>query len=95
MVVVRGLDVHGKPQRLRAYDYLARIFQHEIDHLEGVLFIDRVSDPSKIHRIGDEAGGPEAGGPEAGDQEAGDGKERSAEHAEATALLSREKLSMG
>jgi peptide deformylase len=54
MVVVRGLDAHGKPQRVRAYDYLARIFQHEIDHLEGVLFIDRVSEPSKIHKITDE-----------------------------------------
>ena len=51
MVVVRGQDAFGKPQRVRAYDYLARIFQHEIDHLDGVLFIDRVSDPSKIHKI--------------------------------------------
>lgn len=51
MVVVRGLDAYGKPQRVRAYDYLARIFQHEIDHLDGVLFIDRVADPSKIHKI--------------------------------------------
>ncbi len=57
MVVVRGLDAHGKPQRVRAYDYLARIFQHEIDHLEGVLFIDRVSEPSKIHKITDEDNG--------------------------------------
>jgi len=57
MVVVRGLDAHGKPQRVRAYDYLARIFQHEIDHLEGVLFIDRVSEPSKIHKITDEDSG--------------------------------------
>lgn len=51
MVVVRGQDAYGKPQRVRAKDYLARIFQHEIDHLDGVLFIDRVEDPSKIHRI--------------------------------------------
>ena len=57
MVVVRGLDAHGKPQRVRANDYLARIFQHEIDHLEGVLFIDRVSEPSKIHKITDEDDG--------------------------------------
>ena len=51
MVVVRGQDARGKPQRVRAKDYLARIFQHEIDHLEGVLFIDRVEDPSRIHKI--------------------------------------------
>jgi peptide deformylase len=78
MVVVRGLDVHGKPQRVRAYDYLARIFQHEIDHLEGVLFIDRVTEPSKIHKIGEE-----------------DVEEGNAEHREATALLQREKMSIG
>jgi peptide deformylase len=53
-IVVRGQDVHGKPQRARVSDYLARIFQHEIDHLDGVLFIDRVTDPSKIHKITEE-----------------------------------------
>jgi peptide deformylase len=51
MVVVRGQDARGKPQRVRAKDYLARIFQHEIDHLDGVLFIDRVEDPSMIHKV--------------------------------------------
>ncbi len=51
MVIVRGQDALGKPQKVRAYDYLARIFQHEIDHLDGVLFIDRVDDPAKIHKI--------------------------------------------
>jgi peptide deformylase len=50
-IVVRGQDVYGKPQRIKAYDYLARIFQHEMDHLEGVLFIDRVTDPAKIRKI--------------------------------------------
>ncbi len=51
MIVVRGQDAYGKPQKVRAYDYLARIFQHEIDHLDGVLFIDRVSEPAKIRKI--------------------------------------------
>ncbi len=50
-IVIRGQDAQGRPLRLKARDYLARIFQHEIDHLEGVLFIDRVTDPSKIRRI--------------------------------------------
>jgi peptide deformylase len=60
MVVVRGQDARGKPQRVRAKDYLARVFQHEIDHLDGVLFIDRVEDPSKIHKITpEEAAEPE------------------------------------
>lgn len=42
-VTVRGLDRNGNPFRLKARDWLARIFQHEIDHLDGVLFIDRAS----------------------------------------------------
>lgn len=50
-IVVRGQDAYGKPQRVKAYDYLARVLQHEIDHLEGVLFIDRVTDPAKIRKI--------------------------------------------
>jgi peptide deformylase len=51
MVIVRGQDVRGKPQKVRAYDYLARILQHEIDHLDGVMFIDRVTDPEKIRAV--------------------------------------------
>jgi len=51
MAVVRGQDAYGKPQKIRAHDYLARIFQHEIDHLNGILFIDRVTDPSKIYKL--------------------------------------------
>jgi peptide deformylase len=51
MVIVRGQDARGKPQKVRAYDYLARIFQHEIDHLDGVMFIDRVTDPEKIRPV--------------------------------------------
>ena len=40
MAVVTGLDRHGKPLRVKAHGWLARVFQHEIDHLDGVLFID-------------------------------------------------------
>lgn len=43
-VVVKGLDLNGRKVRLRAEGYLARILQHEIDHLNGVLFIDRTDD---------------------------------------------------
>ncbi len=50
-VVVRGQDAYGRPQRLKAQDYLARILQHEMDHLEGVLFIDRTT---KVHKITEE-----------------------------------------
>jgi len=40
-VTLKGLDRHGKPFKLKAKGWLARIFQHEIDHINGVLFIDR------------------------------------------------------
>jgi len=40
-VVVRGQDRFGQPITIRAHGWLARIFQHEIDHLNGVLFIDK------------------------------------------------------
>jgi peptide deformylase len=41
-VVVEGTDENGAPVRLEAADLLARVCQHEIDHLDGVLFIDRL-----------------------------------------------------
>src|SRR5215211_645894 len=40
-IQVKGLNRHGKPMRIKAEGWLARIFQHEIDHLNGVLFTDR------------------------------------------------------
>ena len=40
-LVVKGLNRHGKPVKLKLSGWLARIFQHEIDHLEGVLYTDR------------------------------------------------------
>lgn len=42
-VVVTGLDRDGKPMRIEADGLLAVCLQHEIDHLEGVLFVDRLS----------------------------------------------------
>jgi peptide deformylase len=41
--VVDGLDREGRPVHIAAEGLLARILQHEVDHLDGVLFIDRVS----------------------------------------------------
>jgi peptide deformylase len=40
-VVVKGLNRHGKPIKVKAEGWLARIFQHEIDHLDGILYTDR------------------------------------------------------
>ncbi len=39
-IVVQGLNRHGKKQKIHAKGWLARIFQHEIDHLNGILFVD-------------------------------------------------------
>ncbi len=47
-VVVEALDREGREFRLEADGLLARVLQHEIDHCQGVLFIDRVEDPEKI-----------------------------------------------
>lgn len=41
-VVVDGLDRHGRAQRLEGTGLLARAFQHEMDHLDGTVFIDRL-----------------------------------------------------
>lgn len=40
-VTVKGLNRHGRPMTVKAKGWMARIFQHEIDHLDGVLFVDR------------------------------------------------------
>lgn len=40
-VTVKALNRRGQPVKIKASGWLARIFQHEIDHLNGVLFIDR------------------------------------------------------
>src|SRR5437867_6895005 len=42
-LVVKGLDLHGNEIRFEAEGLLARCFSHEIDHLNGMLFIDRLS----------------------------------------------------
>ncbi len=38
---IKGLNRRGQPMRVKAQGWLARIFQHEIDHLNGVVFTDR------------------------------------------------------
>jgi peptide deformylase len=42
-ILIKGQNRHGKPVKLKAKGWLARIFQHEIDHLDGILFTDRAS----------------------------------------------------
>jgi peptide deformylase len=40
---VEGFDVHGEPVRLEGSGLLARCFQHEVDHLDGTVFLDRLT----------------------------------------------------
>ncbi len=40
-VVIKCLNKQGKPLKIKAWGMLARVFQHEIDHLDGKLFIDK------------------------------------------------------
>jgi peptide deformylase len=50
-VVVKGQDARGKPTRVRAEGWLARILQHEIDHLDGILFLDRLDRPEDLREV--------------------------------------------
>ena len=41
--VVEGFDVHGEPLRLEGSELMARCLQHEVDHLDGKVFLDRLT----------------------------------------------------
>jgi peptide deformylase len=45
---VRAQDRYGKKVRFRLRDWTARIFQHEVDHLNGILYIDKLTAPENI-----------------------------------------------
>jgi len=42
-IVMEGQDRFGKPLKMRLHGWVARIFQHEIDHVNGILFTDRTT----------------------------------------------------
>lgn len=50
-VIVTGQNARGRPITVRGSGLLARILQHEIDHLNGVLFIDRVAPDQLVRRL--------------------------------------------
>ena len=50
-VVVKGQDARGKATRVRAEGWFARILQHEIDHLDGILFLDRLDRPEDLREV--------------------------------------------
>jgi peptide deformylase len=50
-VVVRALDRNGREFRLKATGLLAQALEHEIDHLNGILYIDRLDRPEDLHQV--------------------------------------------
>ena len=50
-VTVKGRDQHGKEVRIKADDLLAQALEHEIDHINGVLYIDRIEDMETFHKV--------------------------------------------
>jgi peptide deformylase len=50
-VTVKGKDLDGKEVRIRAEELLAQALEHEIDHLNGVLYIDHLESSDKLHKI--------------------------------------------
>jgi len=52
-ITLKGVNRRGKPVRIKADGWLARIFQHEVDHLNGVLFIDRAE---KVWKVEEQTG---------------------------------------
>ena len=50
-VTVKGLDKEGKKIRIRATDLLAQALEHEIDHLDGILYTDRIDSEGKLYKI--------------------------------------------
>ena len=49
-ITVKAQNRHGQPVRVKAKGWLASIFQHELDHLEGVLFIDRAENVWELRK---------------------------------------------
>ncbi|MBI4087422.1 MAG: peptide deformylase [Candidatus Liptonbacteria bacterium] len=47
-IVLSGYDKNGKPLKIKAWGLLARVFQHEMDHLNGMLFVDRTKNVKRI-----------------------------------------------
>lgn len=50
-VKVKATNLEGREVRVTATGFLARVFQHEIDHTNGLVFVDRITDPTKLFRL--------------------------------------------
>lgn len=52
-VLIRAQDRHGKEFRLKAYAWLARVIQHEVDHLQGVMMTDKAKQLYRLRQLED------------------------------------------
>jgi peptide deformylase len=50
-ITVKGLNARGRAVRYKLEGYLARVFQHEIDHLDGILYTDNLTDPDTFQPV--------------------------------------------
>ncbi len=50
-ITVQARNEWGKPKRYRLEGYLARVIQHEMDHLDGVLYLDRLTGEDKLFEV--------------------------------------------
>ncbi|BBL86042.1 Peptide deformylase (chromatophore) [Paulinella micropora] len=51
IIEVNFRDEQGRPRSLRADGLLARCIQHEMDHLKGILFVDRVTNKAELNKV--------------------------------------------
>jgi len=50
-VKIKALNLNGEPVRVTATGFLARVFQHEIDHTKGVVFVDHIDNAANLFRL--------------------------------------------
>lgn len=88
-ITVKARDPHGKEIRVKADGWWARILQHEIDHLDGVLYTDRIP-AEQVRRVTEDDTEVDEGGPSSSQERAGqtpragDGSQRSAQRSAQT-----------
>jgi peptide deformylase len=86
-VTVKARDPKGKEIRIKAQGWFARILQHEIDHLDGVLYTDRIA-PDRVRAVTEDDTEPEGAPPV--ERAARRGKQAREPHAAASALAGGE-----
>lgn len=50
-ITIKALDINGKSLRVTATDFLARLLQHEIDHINGKTYVDRLDSRSELYKM--------------------------------------------